>query len=716
MPPNNAELEFKNRDIKIEVGDDKSKKMYLKDALVEEGLSKITRITAEVLTFDKEVSVEDFLGEEATIIYPNEEKKEYYFCGTCVSVEKIGRYMGGMLFILEIRPWFWFLKRVRDSRIFQEKTVIEIIEQVISDNKFSGRLTKKTTGTYKKRLYCVQYRESCYDFLCRLMEEEGIYFYFTNEGKQSKLVIADGPKGHEPLKGFEDYEFYYPDGGHRDQDHVSYWVIGESVRTGKVTLDDYNFEKSTAEIKAVEQIKKGKHKHGSYEHYDYPGRYHTEGRAQSDGSAFAEVRMESIASQAIVSKGVANVRGMSVGQTFKLKKHPFVPDGSEFMIRNATHYIGVDSDVDEDKERGEATVQQNDAEGNILANKRAKPTDLKKSGMAYRCTFDVLPKAVQYRAPQVTPWPEISGLHTALVTGPSGEEIYTDKYGRIKVQFHWDREGKKDDKTTCFVRVVMPWSGTNWGMISIPRIGQEAVIQFEEGDPDRPICTGMVYNDKNMPPYTLPSKKNETGIVTRSTKSGNAQTFHELMFDDTKGSEVVRFQSERDYVQTIKNNATVTVGLEHTDAGDFTQTIQNHRTETVKKGNHTFKVETGNETYTIEGNQDITVNGNESFTIGGNQTNDISGNQNTTVGGSTKHETSSTTLIKANSKVTLQCGPSSIELSPSGIKITAPKIDINASGMLTAKAGGMLTAEASGMATVKSSAVLVLQGSAIKIN
>ena len=708
--------EFENRPIKIEIDGKRVDKVYLKDAMVEQGLSKITKTTIELLTFDTTKSVEDFLGKPMVIIYPDEQENEHFFSGTCVAIEDIGRYMGGKLFIADVRPWLWFLKRKRDNRVFQDMTTVEIIKQILQDMEMSGHLITRLNDTYLKREYCVQYRESCYDFICRLMEEDGIYFYFEQDGKQEKLVLADGPAGHKATPGHAEYEFFYPDQPHRETDFVSYWVAEESVRTGKVTLKDYNFIRPDKDLKKLIEDKKGNHKYGTYEHYDYPGGFRSKEDKPNDedkeSEDHAKARMQSISSQAVVHKGVANIKGMAVGQTFKLKADAsakqFVPDGKEFMIRNAAHYIGVDTDKEEDKERGDPDKKQDEAESNVLLKRRAKPADIGKAGVAYRCTFDVIPKAVPYRAPQVTPKPEIAGLQTAVVVGPNNEDIYTDKYGRIKVQFHWDRKGELNEKSSCWVRVVMPWSGTNWGMISIPRIGNEVVIQFEEGDPDRPICTGMVYRQTDMPPYDLEKEniKNQTGIVTRSTKAGsknagNAKTFHELIFDDTLEAEVVRFQSERDYKQTIRNNADITIGLEHKDKGNLTQTIHNDRTETVNEGNHTFTVKKGNETYKIEQ---------------GNQTIEVGKDQSTTVKGKTTHETTRTTLIKANQKITLECGPSKIEMTPTGIKITAPKIDIESQGMLNAKAMGMLTAEAQGMTTVKSSAMLMLQGAMIKIN
>jgi type VI secretion system secreted protein VgrG len=346
----------------------------------------------------------------------------------------------------------------------------------------------------------------------------------------------------------------------------------------------------------------------------------------------------------------------------------------------------------------------------------------------YRIVFDVIPKSARYRAPQITPWPRSMGLQTAVVTGKSGEEIYTDEYGRIKVQFHWDRLGKADEKTTCWVRCVMPWTGKNWGMISIPRVGQEVVIQFEEGDPDRPICTGMLYNADNKPPYALDANKTQTGIKSRSTKEGAASNFNEFLFEDKKDAEFVRLQSEKDYTEIIKNNATITIGLEKKDDGDLTQTIHRNKTETLKTGDHVFKVEKGNQEIfvktdhkeTIEGKSEQTITGNHTQTVKtgnytqtiktGNVTREVkTGNEKHTI--KTGNYTLDTSLgkvtVTAMQEIMLKVGGNSIKIDQSGITIKG--IMVNIQGTATADIKSPLT-------TVKADAVLTLSGGVTMIN
>ncbi|MEM0937132.1 MAG: type VI secretion system tip protein TssI/VgrG [Pseudomonadota bacterium] len=722
MPSSTVPPEFQNRPIFLRGSYKGGDKVALKDATVEQGLSRLTKTTAEIISFDKDLTTAAFLGEQIVVVHEDKEKKkEHVFSGTCISVENVGRYMGGLLFIAEIRPWLWFLKRIRDSRVYQDMTVIEIIKKVLEETGFTGRLLDETTGTYLKREYTIQYRESCYDFVCRLMEQEGVYYFFKQDGDAEKLVLADGQKGHNPTPDMPIYQFYYPDGSNRDQEHVSQWTEEDRVRTGKVSFREYDFEKSETIMEAVTQDKKGKHSHGLYEHYDYPGRFRitkpgaNKSQDKELGRDRTKVREQSISVKAQISRGVANVRGMAAGQSFQLKGHEYVDRETEFIIMNATHYLGVEAEAKEDTATTSGALTQDDTQSNPLVKKRAKPGDISgSSGNAgntvYRCSFDAFLKEVPYYAPQVTPWPAIPGIHTAKVVGPDNEEIYTDKYGRVKIQFHWDRQGNKDENSSCFVRVVMPWTGTEWGMISIPRIGNEVVVQFEEGDPDRPMITGMVYNDKNMPPYTLPDRKTETGIVTRSTLNGKKDTFHELIFDDKIKKELVRFQSERDYKQTIKNNAEITIGLEHTDNGDLTQTIHRNKTETLNTGDHTFTVKEGNETVFIKKNHKETIEGKSDEIITGNATQEVKqGNKTTTVkmGNITRKANMGKITEQAMQSIEFKVGANSIKIDQSGITIKGMMVKIEGTAMLNAKAP---------MTNVKGDGMLILSGGLTKIN
>ncbi len=708
----NTEIDLENRPVWIE-GDYNCKPVNLKNARVIEGLSFLTETTVEFVSSNLELDLQEMLGKTIHLGLKDDKDESRYFTGICTAVEYVGLYKGMMHFVAEVRPWLWFLGRNYESRVFQDKTVPEIIKAVLDEYGFTGQINK-LTETYEKRIYCVQYDETDFDFISRLMEEEGIYYFFVQAGadnKELKMVLADGIAAHKPNTTGPDLDFYFKEAEYRrSSDHIFDWAHNTSVTTGKVTLKDYDFEKPRADLQAVSSVEKGKHAHKKYENYRYPGHM----RLGHQAANFAKVRMQAEAVRHKLARGAGNVRTLGVGQTFKLKGHTRTSVNIEYLVVRAEHRLQIENDYE-------------DQEPKKLLFDTAIPVD-KDNKDTYRITFDVIPKTEPFRAPQETRWPRVAGLQTAVVTGPEGEEIYTDKYGRIKVQFHWDRQGKNDENTTCWVRCVMPWTGKNWGMISVPRIGQEVAIQFEEGDPDRPICTGMLYNADTMPPYDLPANATQTGIVTRSTKQGSAKTFNELIFEDKKDAEFVRFQSERDYTQTIKNNATVTIGLEHKDKGDLTQTIHRHKTEIIKTGDHTFKVETGNQVVFINTDHTETIKGKATQTITGDTTQKVEtgnfvqdidsgnltrkvamGNEAVTVSmgdyslktalGSIKEE--------AMQEIELKVGSSSIKIDQMGVTIKGMMIKIEGTMMVEAKAP---------MTTVKGDAMLVLKGGITMIN
>ena len=694
---------LENRPITIE-GDYKARDLMLKCALVEEGLSTLTRTTIEFLSKDKALDLKDVVGYAMNVSVTTADEAQRKFLGTVISAEFLGLYQGYGHFTAEVRPWPWFLTLRHDNRIFQEMSVVDILKKVFADAQFTD-YEIKASGSYAKRTYCVQYRESDFAFISRLMEEEGLYYFFTHDGSREKMVIADGIGAHRPAPGGPSFDFSYREESFRRQsDHIFEWTAAEAVTPGKVSVTDWNFETPSTDLMKIKSIPKGSHSKTGMEIYDYPGNY----RLPDTGEGFGRVAIEAQAVQHQRWTGVGNVRTLGAGQVFQLKGHPRTSDNSEFLLTRATHYIQVENEFEE-------------SDTGSVSSRAMRFED---SQDAYRIVFDGIPKAVQFRAPKVTPWPSISGLHTAIVVGPAGEEIHTDKYGRIKVKFHWDRIGKKDEKASCWVRTVMPWTGKNWGMIAIPRIGQEVVIQFEEGNPDRPVCTGMLYNAETMPPYALPENMTQSGVKTRSTKKGGDANFNELVFEDKLGEEFIRFHAEKNYFQTVENDAVIEIGLEKKKQGDLTQTIHRHKTETLKTGDMTFKVEQGNETrfikvdkteeigrhnkQTIDGNSDIEIKQNLTEKVTGNHKAEVTGSHDVKVTGSQTNKVTGTIIeesiggitIKSPAKITLEVGGSKIEMTPAGVTIK----------------GLLITAEASTMTQVKGSAMVVVQGGIVKIN
>ena len=685
--------------------------LFLIGATVEEGLSELGRITVEFVCSNRALNLKDIVGKKMRVLMEPPTGERRVFPGTCVSVEYLGADRGPGHFCAEIRPWLWFLTRTRENRIFQDKSVPDVIRAILQDYGFSSDIEDKLTGSYVARDYLVQYRETDYDFLCRLMEEEGIYFFFAEKDNREKLVLVDDAGAHAPVAApvkipFIDIAAVKT----RQEPHIFEWTSAERVTSGKVTLMDYDFERPTADMVSVNAIPKGTHAQKDREFYDYPGHYRDSGL----GGNRARVRMEAEAARHRTLSGKANITNIAVGQTFTLDGHPRKPDNASHLVTSAVHRL-VLVGTDLPPVRADGPLH-----GDLAG--------LADSGDPYSVAFRCIPATAQFRAPLKTPWPEIAGVHTALVVGPKGDEIYTDKYGRIKVQFHWDRLGKKDDKSSCFVRTMMPWTGKNWGVIAVPRIGQEVVIQFEEGDPDRPIAIGMLYNADNMPPYGLPDNMTQSGIKTNSSKGGGG--FNELMFEDKKDAELVRFQAEKDYEQIVKNDATITVGLEKKDKGDMSVTVHRNLTETVKTGDHTHTVEQGDQTLKVsQGKQTETIKGDVAWTVEqGNVTRKVSqgsvkedidmGDLEVVLGMGSETKTINmgdfmTEVIQGKIKLSamqsieLKCMASSIKMDAMGITIKGINVKIKADVILEAKAT---------MTTVKGDAMLVLKGGITLIN
>ena len=513
-------------------------------------------VAVRVACADQKVLLDDLVGEEFEVIVEAGGEEVRRHAGLCVAAEYAGNGEDGALFDIELRSGLWFLGRTQECRIFQEMTAVDVVMSVLGEYGLAKDVEKRLSRTPPTRTICVQYRESDLAFVDRLLEAEGICYFLEEDAKGGeKMILVDSAGAHEPIEG-DDLLLYHPvSGGNApDSAFVTGWRAGGRATSGRVSLKDYDFEKPRADLTAVKAIPVGKHPNKDRELYDYPGLY----SEQSDGDDFARIRMEAEAARARAFRANSNVARLSVGRTFRVDRHPRVDKGEAQLVTAVRRGYALDFPGHADPAKG--------------AMSAAAP-----SLVADAVQIEGLSAAVQFRPAQVTPAPRIAGVQTAVVTGPGGEEIHTDEHGRIRIQFHWDRLGESDDKSTCWVRVATPWSGKNWGAIAVPRIGQEVVVQFEEGDPDRPLVTGMLYNAATMPPYPLPASKTQSGVKTNSSKGGGG--YNELVMEDKKGAEYVRFQSERDYHQIVKNNAMINVGFEHAERGDLTQMIKRNATE-----------------------------------------------------------------------------------------------------------------------------------------
>lgn len=630
-----------------------------------------------------------------------------WFHGHVCQFGQIGRYGAYHHYHAVLRPWFWLLTQTADCRIFQDKTVPEIFKAVCKDTHKFSDFKDMLTDTYRKRVYCVQYRETDFDFLSRILEFEGIYYYFQHSESKHELVLCDGRNAHQPIAGNSKLPYRAPGEAVIDQEHVYAWQNSFAIQPGTYVHDDYNFEKPKAALLAKSKVTV-KHPQADYEFYEYPGAY----PEAKDGEKYAKVQIQSRHAEHKRFRASSDAHGIAAGGLFELQEFPRKDQNGEYLIV-AAEIVVISGEVEQFSE---------DAENQ----------------------FDVQLTAIEsnqpYRSPLRTPKPKIVGPQSAVVVGKSGEEIWTDKHGRVKIQFQWDREGKSDENSSCWVRVSHTFAGKAWGAVNIPRIGQEVLVEFEEGDPDRPLVTGRMYNADNMPPYTLPTNQTQTGMKTRSSKEGHDKTFNELRFEDKIEEEHIYFHAEKDFERVVENNDSLRVGFEKKDKGD--QTIEIHNNQSLIVGNQesadgsqtieiwknrTETVKEGDETVTIEkGNRAVTVSaGDESLTVSqGKRTTEIQGDDSLTVktGNLVVNVSAGKATITAAQSIELIVGASSIKIDPSSIKLNAATITVQGTAKVDVKAP-MTSMQADVKADVKGtlveaagSAITMVKGGIVLIN
>jgi type VI secretion system secreted protein VgrG len=455
---------------------------------------------------------------------------------------------------LTVEPDLWPMKRDRNLRIFQGQTVPQIVKTLLGEHQVN--VEDKLTGSYRVWDYCVQYQESSLDFISRLMELEGIAYHFSHEADKHTLVLTDAATQHQPFSGYEVIPYHQtPSGGSTDEEGIGQWALEDSVTPGIYSLDDYDFRKPNAWLFQAQQ-NPASPKPGSIDVYDWPGRFVETGHAEF----YARIRQERWQVEHQQIQATATAAGIAPGHTFTLTNAPFFSDNGDYLVTAAGYHF----------------------EENRYASGEGETI--------HRTDFTVIPASVSYRPAQSTSWPRTYGPQTAKVVGPQGESIWTDKYGRVKVKFHWDRLAKGDDTSSCWVRVSSAWAGQGFGGVQIPRVGDEVVIDFINGDPDRPIITGRVYNEASMPPWVLPAAATQMGFMSRS-KDGTPDNANALRFEDKSGSEQLWIQAERNMDTNVKNDETHSVGGNHTISieksfeskvsGEYAQQTQYARSELV---------------------------------------------------------------------------------------------------------------------------------------
>jgi len=529
------------------------------------------------LASEEDIAFDAVVSKEALLTIVGDEV-DRHFHGIVSEFTQSGTKDRFRLYRATLVPSLWTLSLKQDCRIFQDKSVQDIVQQLLQDagitsDRFEFRLQKKP----QPREYCVQYRETDLNFISRLLEEEGIFYFFEHAEDKHLLVFGDGPVNYQPIPG-EANVVYRSSGMVPGEEFISSFVLSRQMTSGRMTLRDFNFQKPSLDLTSQKEA-------GSFtrlEVYDYPGEYLEPGR----GKQLTDIRLQESVTFSESAEGNSVCFRLNPGFTFKLADHELEGFNQDYLLVNVIH-TGVQPQTLEEQAG--------------------------RTGSSYSNQFLCVPSAVAFRPGRNTPKPVVEGVQTAIITGPSGEEIYTDEHGRVKVQFHWDREGKNDDKSSCWIRVSQVWAGSGWGAMYIPRIGQEVIVDFVEGDPDRPIITGRVYHGTNTPPYTLPEDKTKSTIKSDSSLGGGGS--NELRFEDKKGEEEVFLHGQKDWTIGIENDKNQTIGH------DETMSVGNDRTKTV--GN--------NQSETIRVNKDIKVGANHSETIGANMTLSVGSNKTETV-------------------------------------------------------------------------------------
>ncbi|MCW8876494.1 MAG: type VI secretion system tip protein TssI/VgrG [Kangiellaceae bacterium] len=645
----------------------------------DEHISKLFSFHIEVLSENHDVSADDVVGKSGTVTINNEHKRKFngyisQFWQGEPEANNLRRYKMMMV------PWLWFLQKTNNHRIFQEKNTKDIISQIFNDLGFKDFDFKASGG--EKREYCIQHNESDFHFVSRLLEEEGIAYYFKHQEGKHVLQLVDKKNAYEVC---DETDLDYSQGNNPDSQIQSWERINE-FRKGQWSLNDYNFKEPTNSLLASESTTSKFAKNKNFEHYEYPGLYKA-----GMGSNLVKVRLDAEEAQKETAEGASDCSSFYAGGRFVIKRHSHKNEKGEYILTDVHH-----SATDDSYYNGE------------------DPT------VAYSNFFACIPSAVHFRPALEHRRPTMKGPQSAVVVGPSGEEIYVDEFGRVKVQFIWDREGKKDENSSCWIRVAQGWAGNQWGASFIPRIGHEVIVNFMDGDPDRPIVMGCVYNGKNKPPYT---SKTQSGIKTRSTKSGNAQNYNELRFDDKKDNEQIYIHAEKNMDTQIENDETLTVDNDRTKhvKHDENSTIDNNRNKSVGKNqsedigenksinvgkNHTESIgknatiDVGeNETFSVGKNIDISIGDNHTETVGKNMTISVSKDLKETVSGKYTEAVTKEYGLKAKSitmqaddKITLKTGSAQIVMKSNGdITISGKNINVKGSGNVVLK-GSKVTA------------------------
>jgi type VI secretion system secreted protein VgrG len=607
-------------------------KLLLFSLTGQEQISRLFSFRLDMLSEDHEINFDDIVGKNVTfsLRLADAAKPVYYngFVSRFAQLPDMNRFAH---YQAEVVPWLWFLTRTKDCRIFQHETVPDIIQEVFSTYGFKD-FRNSLEATYREWEYCVQYRETACDFVMRLMEQEGIFFYFEHAAGKHTLVLADSPSAHSPCAPQATVRYVHGQlAGHvRGEDIVDSWQLEHELRPGKYALKEFYFETPNNSLLSNSEGRVNQGDNKKWEVYDYPGEY----EVRDDGDSYTKVRMDEEETPHAVVRGRGNCRSFSAGRRFDLADHPRADQNGTYVLTSVEHAADDGS-----------YFQGQDVPAAVYEN-----------------SFTCIPHSVPFRPARTTPVPHVRGTQTAIVVGPAGEEIYTDKYGRVKVQFHWDRRGQYDENSSCWIRVAQNWAGKKWGAMFLPRIGQEVIVDFLEGDIDRPLVVGRVYNAVQMPPYTLPDEKTKSAVKSYSSKGGAG--FNEFRFEDKKGSEQVFMHAEKNMDIRVKNDLLeIVLNNNH-------QIIEKDQLEHVKGDKHDK----------VTGDHNEQVDGTVSLKAGVDMQEKVGQKYALDAGMEIHLKAGTNVVIESGTTLTLKVGGNFININSAGIFIKGTMLMLNSGG------------------------------------
>jgi type VI secretion system secreted protein VgrG len=580
------------------------------------------------LVSEDDIKFDDVVGKEAFLTILGDDGDRYCH-GMINQFMQTGSKGNYYLYQTRVVPTMWLLSLEQDSRIFQNKNVPDIVKQILQDGGItSDRFDFRVQNQYQPREYCVQYRETDLNFISRLLEEEGIFYFFEHSKDKHVLVFGDSTAAYQPIQGNTDVTFNPASAMVPGEEFVYDFALSQRILSGKVTQKDFNFEKPSLDLTAKEQDKS----YQKLERYDYPGRYQDQGR----GKKLTQVRLQESMTFKEKAEGHSVCPRFIPCFKFKLTDHDRQSFNQEYLLVEVVHTGSQPQVLKEQAVSGGPFSYSNDFLG--------------------------IPSSVTLRPERKTPKSIVEGTQTAMIVGPKGEEIYTDKYGRVKVQFHWDREGSQDEKSSCWIRVASTFAGGNYGAIFTPRIGQEVIVDFLEGDPDQPIITGRVYNADNMPPYDLPKEKTKSTIKSNSSIGGKG--FNEIRFEDEKDKEQIFIHAERNQDIRVEN--------------DLYEWIGNESHLIVKKDQ--LEMVEGDKHLTVKGDSNEKVDGTLSLKVGMDMQEKVGMKHALDAGMEIHLKAGMNVVLEAGMSITLKAGGGFVVVGPAGVTISGTPVLINSGG------------------------------------